>query len=106
MVAPAQIPLRICQTIGVEPCDSTITGALICVYLRVCEGTKERDFVPVLRNGVLFDGKEIAVVILAGVGGHTTAGKFVEYSLLERPTFKPFAAKTTATAETKISVGR
>jgi hypothetical protein len=59
-----------------------------------------------LRNGVLLDGSEIAVVILDGVGGHTTAGKFVEYSLLDRPTFNPFAAKTTAIAEITISVGR
>ena len=106
MVAPAQIPLRICQTIGVEPWDSTMTGALVWVYLSVCEGTKERDLVPVLRNCVLFDGSEIAVVILAGVGGHTTAGKLVEYSFVDRPTFSPFAASTTATAEITISVGR
>jgi hypothetical protein len=59
-----------------------------------------------LRNGVLPEGREIAVVIFSGVGGHATAGKFVEYSLLERPTFNPFAAKTTATAEAKIKVGR
>ena len=83
-----------------------MTGACVCVYLSVCEGTKERDFVPVLRKGVLADGREIAGVIFAGVGGHTTAGKFVEYSLLERPTFKALAANTTATAETTISVGR
>ena len=83
-----------------------MTGALVWVYLSVCEGTKERDLVPVLRNCVLFDGSEIAVVILAGVGGHTTAGKLVEYSFVDRPTFSPFAASTTATAEITISVGR
>jgi hypothetical protein len=43
---------------------------------------------------------------LAGVGGHTTAGKLVEYSFVDRPTFNPFAANTTATAEITISVGR
>ena len=83
-----------------------MTGAFVWVYLRVCEGTKERDLVPVLRNGVLLDGREIAVVILAGVGGHTTAGKLVEYSFVDRPTFNPLAANTTATAEITISVGR
>jgi len=91
---------------GVEPWDSTITGALVWVYLRVCEGTKERDLVPVLRNCVFVDGREIAVVILAGVGGHATAGKLVEYSFVDRPTFIPFAASTTATAEITINVGR
>jgi hypothetical protein len=83
-----------------------MTGTLVWVYLRVCEGTKERDLVPVLRNGVFVDGREIAVVILIGVGGHTTAGKLVEYSFFDRPTFNPFAASTTATAEITINVGR
>jgi hypothetical protein len=83
-----------------------MTGAFACIYLRVCAGTKESDFVPVLRNGVLFDGKDIAVVILLGVGGHTTAGKFVENSLFDRPAFNPLAAKTTATVDNTIRVGR
>jgi hypothetical protein len=76
------------------------------VYRRVCDGTKEGDLDPVLRKGVLADAREIVVVILAGVGGQTTAGKLVEYSFLDRPTFNPFAANTTAIAEVKISVGR
>ena len=67
---------------------------------------KESDLVPVLRKGVLFDGTEIAVVISLGVGGQTTAGKFLENSLFESPTFKPFAAKTTAIAEARIKVAR
>ena len=83
-----------------------MTGAWVCVYLRVCEGTKESDLVPVFRNGVLVEGSEIAVVIFVGVGGHATAGKFVENSLSERPTFRALAAKTVATAETTIRVGR
>ena len=72
----------------------------------VCEGTKERDLVPVLRNCVLLDGREIAVVILAGVGGHTTAGKLLEYSFVDRPTLNPFAASTTTAAEIIIRIGR
>jgi hypothetical protein len=76
------------------------------MYLRVCEGTKASDLVPVLRNCVLVDASETADVIFAGVGGQTTAGKFVENSLFERPTFSPFAANTTASAEIKISAGR
>jgi hypothetical protein len=76
------------------------------MYLRDCAGTKESDLVPVFRRGVLLDGRDIAVVILLGVGGQTTAGKFFENSLVESPTFRPLATKTTAIAEARMRVGR
>jgi hypothetical protein len=43
---------------------------------------------------------------LAGVGGHTTAGKLVEYSLDDRPILIPFAARATATVEITMNIGR
>jgi hypothetical protein len=44
------------------------------MYLRVCDGISDKDFVPVKRKGVFVDGNEMAVVKLLGVGGQTTAG--------------------------------
>jgi hypothetical protein len=54
----------------------------------------------------LLEGSEIIVVKLDGVGGHTTAGKFVENLLLERSTLRPLAANTTAAVEMIIRAGR
>jgi hypothetical protein len=79
---------------------------LACMYLSVCAGTKESDLVPVFRRGVLLDASETAFVILLGVGGHTTAGKFFENSFFDSPTFKPLAKSTTAMNEARIKVGR
>jgi hypothetical protein len=56
--------------------------------------------------GVLVEGRDIAVVKLFAVGGHTTAGKLVENSLLVKPTFNPLAISTTAIADVAMRVGR
>ena len=53
----------------------------------------------------MLDGREMAFVKLGGVGGQTTAGKFVENLLLDNPTFNPFATMTTAIVEIAINVG-
>ena len=72
----------------------------------VCAGTKESDLVPVRRMGVFVDGRDIVVIKFLGVGGHTTAGKFVENLLVVRPTFNPLAISKTAMAEVARRVGR
>jgi hypothetical protein len=54
----------------------------------------------------LVAGIEIVVLRLFGVGGQTTAGKFVEKSFLVKPTLIPLATRTTAIVEMARSVGR
>ena len=61
IVAPAQTPLRTCHTAGVMSLLSKTAAELAWLYLRVLEGLKVVEELPINLNGVLLDESEIAV---------------------------------------------